>query len=326
MSIRLGVLGAARITPAAVIGPARRSARVRVVAVAARDAGRARRFAEEHGVERVEPGYDALVESASVDAVYVALPAALHATWTRRALRAGKHVLCEKPFASNAGEAEAMVAAAVASDRVLFEACHDRFHPLADRIRAIVASDEIGQLRQIESSFTVGIPSGDIRHDLALGGGALMDIGCYSVRWVRFAAGAEPEVVAARAVEGAPGVDLSMSADLAFAGGVRGRIHCDMTPGLAFQCSLRVRGDAGELLVDNPLVPHAGHRLEVDGPRGRRTEQVDPDGPTTYDYQLEAFAAAVLDGGPRLAGGADAIANMRVIDAIYRAAGMSPRG
>lgn len=97
-----------------------------------------------------------------------------------------------------------------------------------------------------------------------------------------------------------------------------------MAPGMERRATLRVRGDDGELFVENPLAPHSGHRLQVEGPGGTRTEQVA--GATTYNHQLKAFAAAVLDGGPRLTGGADAIANMRVIDAIYRAAGMSPRG
>ena len=327
--LRLGVLGAARITPPAVIEPARRSARVRVVAIAARDTARAQRFALDHGSLRVEPGYDALLESPDVNAVYIALPAALHAHWTVRALRAGKHVLCEKPFASNAGEAEQMVAAAALADRVLLEAFHYRFHPLADRIRAIAASGEIGRIDAIDGVFTVAIRPGDIRHDLALGGGGLIDLGCYPVHWARLVASSEPAVVSAEATLGAPGIDMSMTAELAFTApdggpGARARIHCSMASGMERRATLHVRGDRGELTVENPLAPHAGHRLEVHGPDGTRTENVA--GGTTYDHQLEAFAAAVLDGGPRITGGADAIANMRVIDAIYRAAGMSPRG
>jgi predicted dehydrogenase len=327
--LRLGVLGAARIAPAAVIEPALRSSRVRVVAVAARDAVRAQRFALEHGALRVEPGYDALVDSPDVDAVYIALPAALHAHWTVRALHAGKHVLCEKPFASNAREAEQMVAAAIAADRVLLEAFHYRFHPLADRIRAIVTSGEIGRVVAIDGLFTVAIRPGDIRHDLALGGGGLMDLGCYPVHWARLVAGTEPTVASAEAILGAPGIDMSMTAELAFTdrdggAGASARIHCSMAPGVERRATLHVRGDRGELMVENPLAPHTGHRLDIHGPDGPRTENVA--GRTTYDHQLEAFAAAVLDGGPRITGGADSIANMRVIDAIYRAAGMSPRG
>jgi predicted dehydrogenase len=272
-----------------------------------------------------------------VDAVYVALPAALHAPWTLRALQAGKHVLCEKPFAANAVEAERMVAAAAVADRVLLEAFHYRFHPLADRLRALVTGGEIGAVRDIEGEFTVAIPRGNIRHDLALGGGALMDLGCYLVHWARLVAGHdggdphtpgpaghEPEVVSAEAVEGEPGVDQVMTAELVFEGGVRAKVHCSMAPGAKAQNQLRVRGNGGEIRVDNLLVPHLGHRMEITTSAGVRTEQ--RNGGTTYDYQLEAFAAAVLDGGPRITGGADAIANMRVIDAIYRAASMSPRG
>src|SRR5580692_7831774 len=167
--LRIGVLGAARVATYALMEPSRRSARVRVVAVAARDPERARRFAHDHGAGRVEPDYDALVRAADVDAVYVALPASLHGEWTLRALAAGKHVLCEKPFAMNAGEAERMVSAAGAAGRVLVEAFHWRFHPLADRLAAILAGGEIGAIRAIDAGFTAGIDPGDIRYDLALG-------------------------------------------------------------------------------------------------------------------------------------------------------------
>ncbi len=331
--LRLGILGAARIAPAAVVEPARRSGRVRVVAIAARDAARAQRFADAHGAPpealRVLRDYDALIDDAEIDAVYVALPAALHARWTSRALGAGKHVLCEKPFASNADEAVQMVDAATRADRVLLEAFHYRFHPLAERVRAIVTSGELGRIRDIEATFTVAVQPGNIRHDLALGGGALMDLGCYPVHWARLVAAAEPTVISAEATLAAPGVDMVMTADLAFTApdggaGAHARIHCSMALDTERKNGLRVRGESGELDVDNLLAPHSGHLLSVRGPGGQRTEQVA--GKRTYDHQLEAFAAAVLDGGPRITGGADAIANMRVIDAIYRAAGMSPRG
>ena len=236
-------------------------------------------------------------------------------------------MLCEKPFASNGGEAERMVTEADARGLVLMEAFHWRYHPLAARIREIVTRGETGPVREIDAGFTVGIgDTGDIRHDLALGGGALMDLGCYAIQWARFVAGSEPEVVSAEAVVGRPGVDVAMTAELSFAGGARARVRCSMDPAMPFRSWLHVRGEAGGFDVENPLAPHRGHSLAIRtaGAAAGRTEQVD--GRTTYDHQLEAFAAAVLDGARPPTGGADAIANMRVIDAIYGAAGLSPRG
>jgi predicted dehydrogenase len=322
--LRIGVLGAARVATYAMCEPARRSAQVRVVALAARDPERARRFAAEHGIDRVEEDYDALVEAPDVDAVYVALPAALHCAWTLRALEAGKHVLCEKPFASNAAEAEQMVASASAKNLVLVEAFHWRYHPLAARLLEIAASDEIGAIRGVDGGFTAGIPEHDIRYDLALGGGALMDLGCYPLHWARHLTASEPTVVRAEAVVGPPGVDVTLDADLAFPGEIHCHLHTSMTPTSPRRTWLRVRGGRGELFVDNPLHPHIGHQVEVRTGGTQRTERVA--GETTYDHQLAAFAAAVAGGAPAPTGGADAVANMRAIDAIYRAAGLSPRG
>ena len=147
------------------------------------------------------------------------------------ALEAGKHVLCEKPLGSNAADAEAMVAAAEAADRVLVEAYHWRYHPLADRIVEIVASGRLGELRRVTGTFTIpsgGIPRSDIRWDLALGGGALMDLGCYALQWCRLVAGDEPEVLSAEAVSPVAGVDSSMVAELRFSETVTGSIRCSM--------------------------------------------------------------------------------------------------
>lgn len=323
--LRIGLLGAARIAPAAVIVPARELDRVEVVAVAARDATRAAAFAEEHEIPLVFDSYPALVESDAVDAVYIGLPPSEHERWTLAALDAGKHVLCEKPFACTATQAESMVAAADRTGLVLAEAFHWRYHPLAARIREVLRSGTIGRIVSIDASFSAAIPDvADIRHQLALGGGAMMDLGCYAVQWARFAAENEPEGIEATAVEGETGIDLSMEATLRFAGGIDAIVRCSMAPDVTTSNALRVIGDAGTVEVINPVAPHLGHSLVVQDRSGTSTETVP--GRTTYDHQLEAFVGAVLDGEPIPTGGADAIATMRVIDACYSAAGLPTRG
>src|SRR5205823_1392444 len=149
--VRIGTLGAARITPAALIKPAKETPEVDVVAAAARDEARAEKLAARHGIGRVHASYDALLADPEVDAVYNPLPNALHAEWTIKALEAGKHVLCEKPFTSNAAEAELVAKTAEATGLVVMEAFHWRYHPLAARVLDIVGSGELGELRRVES-------------------------------------------------------------------------------------------------------------------------------------------------------------------------------
>jgi predicted dehydrogenase len=295
-----------------------------VAAVAARDEARAGRFAARHGVARVHASYGALLDDPGIDAVYIPLPNGLHCEWTLRALEAGKHVLCEKPLASNAAEALRMADAARSAGRRLVEAFHWRYHPLAGRLREIVASGELGTVRHLEAELVIPLllPR-DIRWRLDLAGGATMDVGCYTIHMLRTLAGAEPEVVRARARSLRPGVDRWMRAEMRFADGRTGRITCALLGARVLRARARVVGSAGVLDVQNPLVPHLFHRLRVRTARGTRRERVA--GRATYVHQLEAFVAAVRDGTPLPTDPADAVANMRVIDSVYDAAGLGRR-
>lgn len=321
--MRIGALGAARITPAALLEPAAGTSGVEVAAVAARDPERAAVLAEAHGIGRVHDTYAALVGDGELDAVYIALPPSEHARWAVAALEAGRHVLVEKPFARNAAEARTMVDAAARSGLVLMEAFHWRYHPLAARMLELTG--RLGRLHRGEGVFRTEIPEGDIRHRLELGGGATMDLGCYPVHWLRTLTGEEPEVTGAVAEVGLPGVDLALSAELRFPTGATARVTSAMDgpPGHP-EWWLRLEGEAGSLFVDNPCAPHLGHRLVAELAGGERLEETVP-GQTTYAYQLRAFVAAVAGEAVPLTGGADAVGNMAVIDAMYRAAGLEAR-
>jgi predicted dehydrogenase len=325
--LRLGLLAAARITGPAVVEPARLVDGVELVAVGARDATRARASADEWGVPQALGSYADLVTSPDVDAVYVATPAALHERWTVAALEAGKHVLCEKPLASNAVEARRMVDAAVAADRVLMEAFHWRYHPLVAQMRSILDGGRIGAIRRLDARFDLPdgrIPRGDIRWDLSLGGGALMDLGCYSVQWVRWAVGEEPVVVSATAECPVDEIDGRLVAELAFPSGPTARVSCSMIgPSPEPDIRLDVTGSAGRMLVTNPLAPQSGARLVVETTGG--TDELAVDTSTTYEHQLRAFRDAVRDDVAPPTSGADSVATMALIDAIYTAAGLSPR-
>ncbi|MDV3136650.1 Gfo/Idh/MocA family oxidoreductase [Mycobacterium sp. 29Ha] len=323
--VRIGVLGAARIAPLALIQPARDNAEVVVAAVAARDVTRAQAFAAKHGIARAHDSYEALIADPDVDAVYNPLPNGLHGKWTRAAIAAGKHVLCEKPFTANAAEASEIAELAATSDRVVMEAFHYRYHPLALRIEQIAASGELGKLERVESAFCFPLPKfSDIRYNYSLAGGATMDVGCYAVHMARTFGGSTPEVVSAQAKLRDAQVDRAMTAELRFAGGHTGGIRCSMWSSDLFQLSAKIVGDRGEvrLRVRNPMAPPF-RRLSVRSSEGFRKERFPRR--SSYAYQLDAFAAAVLRGEPVTTTPEDALENMLVIDAIYRAAGLPLR-
>jgi predicted dehydrogenase len=320
----MGILGAAKIAPAALIRPAREVPDAEVVSVAARDPERARQFADKHGIARVHPTYEALIGDPDIDAVYNPLPNGLHGRWMLAAIAAGKHVLCEKPFTANANEAATVARAGDEAGLVVMEAFHYRHHPLAARMREVVDQGLIGEVRHIEAWMCFPLPNRrDIRYRLDLAGGATMDAGCYALNMIRFMAGSEPEVVSARAKLSSPGVDRAMVADLSFADGRTARMHTSMWSSEVLRIGVRVTGDGGELRVLNPVAPQHYHRLAVRTPAGKRVEHIA--GPSTYQYQLEHFTAAVLAGGPVITTTADAVANMAVVDAVYAAAGLPVR-
>jgi predicted dehydrogenase len=322
--LRIGILGAARIAPMALVRPARRVPEARVVGVAAREPEKARRFAARHGIPEVFASYDELLASPRIDAVYNPLPNGLHCEWTLRALLAGKHVLCEKPMASNAAEAERMAEAAERAGRVLVEAFHWRYHPLAARMRELVRT-RLGRIEHVEARLCIPfLLPGDIRFRYELAGGATMDTGCYTVNMVRWLAGAEPEVVSAEARLSSPKVDRWMRAELRFPDGRTGRITCSLLSSTLLSISASARGSEGVMRVFNPLAPHVHHRLSLRTSQGRQSERVA--GEATYTHQLRAFVAHVRGGAPMSSDAADAIANMRVIDAIYAKAGLPLRG
>ena len=322
--VHIGILGAARIVPSALIKPAQQVAEVTVDGIAARDAARARAFAQKHHIPKVFASYDALLADPTINAVYIPLPNGLHAPWTIQALQAGKHVLCEKPFASNAAEAEQMAEAAQQSQLVLMEAFHYRYHPLAARMKEIVTTGELGALRRIEAWLCFPLFSRrDIRYNLSLAGGATMDAGSYTINVLRFLAGEEPEVVQAVARLASPEVDRRMDAEMRFPSGVTGHITASLLSRTLLRIGVRVTGERGEMNVFNFVAPHVYNRLSVRTAQGKRNERVA--GEATYTYQLRAFAQAILQGKPVPTGPAEAIANMRVIDAAYRQAGLHPR-
>jgi D-xylose 1-dehydrogenase (NADP+, D-xylono-1,5-lactone-forming) len=244
--LRIGILGAARIAVSFLAG-ARLSSRVEVVAVGSRDSGRAAEFARAHGVERAMT-YEELLASPDIDAVYIPLPNSLHAPWSIRAARAGKHVLCEKPLALSEPEALEMFAAADSTGVVLLEGYPYMFQPQTLEIERLIAAGAIGEVQSISAScgFTISNDQ-DIRFDPALGGGALLDAGCYPVSFIRQIIGSRPERVSAVA-RWHKGVDQTLAATLEFASGAIAQVSCSFATGL--HRSALIAGSAGIIETD----------------------------------------------------------------------------
>ena len=233
-------------------------------------------------------------------------------------------MLCEKPIASNAEEAARMAEAAERTGRVLTEAFHWRYHPLAARMREVVQT-ELGEVAHVEAMLCFPLPFfNDIRYSWDLAGGAMMDAGCYTVNMVRWLAGAEPEVVSAEARLAKPKIDRWMRAEMRFPDGRTARITAALFSARLLAMKASARGSGGEMHVFNPLAPHFYHSLKIAKPGKTTRERIRGD--ATYTHQLRAFAEHVRGGKPMSSDARDGIANMRVIDAIYRAAGLPRRG
>ena len=295
-----------------------------VTAVAARDRTRAEAFANKHNIPRVLDSYAALLEDPDIDAVYNPLPNGLHGYWTIEALKAGKHVLCEKPFTANADEARTVAAAANRTPGlVVMEAFHYQYHPLSKRLVEIVRSGELGNITDIDVAFSAPLwRKGDIRYQLALAGGATMDMGCYPVSLLRLLAPG-PRVINASAKLSSPGVDRAMDAHFSLPDGGRAHIGCSMFSSSILRMHVDVTGDSGKVSVFNPFGPQYGHRMKVTTTLGSRRERFSRK--ATYDFQLEAFVAAVEDGASFPTTATDAIRTMELIDSIYLAAGLPAR-
>jgi predicted dehydrogenase len=323
--LRWGILSTAAIGRTKVIPAIQRGVRSEVVAIASRDGDVARRVAAELGIPAAHSSYEAMLADPDVDAVYIPLPNHLHKPWTIAAARAGKHVMCEKPLALTARDAEEMIEACDREGVRLMEAFMYRVHPSWVAVRELVAGGRIGRLTAVQSwfSFYNDDPS-NIRNILDAGGGALYDIGCYNVSLSRMLFGGEPTgLTAAITRDPATGIDAVTSAILEFGDGVA-----------TFTCSIRaeddqrveIYGTTGRISIGIPFNIPPDRTTEVriaaggDPPVAPHLETLTFDPADPYTIEADAFAAAVLDGAALPFPTEDAVGNLRVIEAIFRAA------
>ncbi|HEX6291944.1 MAG TPA: Gfo/Idh/MocA family oxidoreductase [Herpetosiphonaceae bacterium] len=317
--LRWGVLGAANIARKKVIPAIQASTYGTVVAIASRDRARAEQLAQDAKIAQVFDDYTALLNSSEIDAVYIPLPNSEHYRWTIAAAQAGKHILCEKPLALTVQQAEEMVAAAERAGVKLAEAFMYRHHPIVKDILDLLHGGMIGELRIVRGTFSFGIVAdSNIRLSKELGGGALMDVGCYGVNLARLAVGTEPEAVAAVAVYGPSGVDESFIGVMRFPNGVVAEI--DVSLKAAGDTRYELIGSSGRIFVRQGFRPEANEEGEIQVHQNGEVSRIFTDTVDQYQLMVDEFARAALEDRPLRYPPQDAVANMRVIEALRKAA------
>lgn len=313
--LRFGILGCARIVRRAIAGALAQTELAEGVAIASRRPGEAAAWAAEYGWARAYDGYEALIADRDVDAVYIPLSNELHREWTLRAAAAGKHVLCEKPLAMHAAEAEEMVDGCRRAGVVLMEAFMWRHHPRVTRVREWLRDGALGQLLAVKMDFSFDIQRDDWRLDPRRGAGAVFDLGCYGINAARLFSGTEPTEVIARSRFHAPDVDMSTGLLLRFPGGVMGLVDCSFES--PDRNRIEVVGTRGSVELPGGVLPAREAELVRTTAAGRETLRL----PAADQYvgQLETFCQSVA-AGRLLEPAEDGLANMRVIDRVRASA------
>jgi predicted dehydrogenase len=318
-AVRFGVLGAARVLLTGLVQPARAVPAADIRALASRTPGKARRVAAQHGIPAIFDSYEALLAQPDIDAIYIALPPALHPEWAQRALQAGKHVLCEKPLAPNAAAAAEMANCAERHGLVLAEGMHVRYLTALRRQRSMIAGGELGRLRHVDATFrmpSVSFAKDDFRVTFELGGGAGLDLGCYAASCLRYVTDAEPTVLSAEARCEVHDVDLWMRALVALPSGASAAVEC----GLKGTYTPRFGVTA---ICQNGMIESGMNGLVWTKDGCRHQTPMAPD--WTYKLQLEAFVRRVRGEAEDLVSLDDSVATARLIDAMYMGAGLPLR-
>jgi D-xylose 1-dehydrogenase (NADP+, D-xylono-1,5-lactone-forming) len=312
--VKWGLLSTADINRKVIPGM-RASEKVELIAVASREQMRADEYAREWEIERAYGSYEALLEDADVEAVYISLPNTLHCEWSIRAVEAGKHVLCEKPMSRHLADVESAFDAAERSGRILTEAFMYRHNPQTARLRQLVDDGAIGDLRVVRSCFSYALyDEGNIRLRTDVEGGSLMDVGCYCVSGSRLLGG-EPERVYGEQFVGPSGTDWVFTGSLRFPGDVLAQFDCGTA--LGERDELEAIGTEGSLFLDDPW-----HCVEpvIELRRDGQVERIELEHADSYRLEVEDLSDAIRGGGEALLGREDAVGQARAIEALFRSA------
>jgi predicted dehydrogenase len=317
-ALRWGLLGVARINRS-LIPALRASPRSELAAVASRDPAKAAAYAREWGIPRTFGRYEDLLADGEIDVVYNPLPNGLHAEWTIRAARAGKHVLCEKPLAISVEEVDAIAEAARKAKVVVAEGLMYRHQNLTREVRTMVGRGALGELRVVRGSFTFPLTrEGDVRLDPALGGGCLWDLGVYPIGYARMMIGSEPAEAFGWQTLGPTGVDVAFAGQLRFPAGVV--LQCDTGFGAAFRRDVEIVGSEASLFIPNPFKPGPSEPVHLVRGDDRQTIHVAGADAHLYLGEVEDLTDAVLLGRPPAVSLADSRGTVAAIVALLRSA------
>jgi len=314
--VQWGILSTANIGREHLINAIRESVDGEVAAVASRDADKARAFAEEMNIPRALDSYEALLADPAIDAIYIPLPISMHREWSLRCLEAGKPVLCEKPLCANEKDAREVLEAFHQAGVLISEGYMYLHNPLHHRVRELIRSGAIGELRFIQSTFNISLPKDDIRFRPEMGGGALLDLGCYCVGISRFLTGEEPlESHGSFAIGKDSGVDESATGIMKFPGGALATFACSMVS--AFDISYQVFGSTGRILVDKGgMVAWPGETFSIKLWKGDDYEEISLPPFNHYTAQVDAFNQTLLEGKLQATPHEESLANLRTMDAL----------
>ena len=314
MPVTWGILSTADINKKLLPG-AQESDQVEVLAVGSRDLERAREFGAEWGIPRAYGSYEEFLADPDIEAVYIPLPNTMHCEWSIRALEAEKHVLCEKPLSRHTADVEAAFDVAERTGRLLSEAFMYRHNPQTKKLKELVDSGAIGELRLIRSTFSYSLfDASNIRLRTEVEGGSLMDVGCYCISGSRLLGG-EPEVVSGQQFVGPSGTDWVFAGTMQFPGGVLATFDCGTS--LPERDELEAIGTEGSLFVDDPWhCFNPGIELR----RGGTVEWIEVERVNSYRLELEDLGAAIRGQGTPLLGREDAVQQARVIEALFQSA------
>ncbi len=317
--IRWGVLSTAKIAKSAMIPAIRESRNGEVIAVASRNLEKAQAFADEMKLPKAYGSYEELLGDPEIDAIYNPLPVSLHALWCLRCAEAGKPVLCEKPFTLNADEARQVVDAFAQRNLLVAESLMYRYHPLTRTFLKLLADGAVGELHMVYAQFNASAGGDDIRMKKAMGGGGLLDLGCYSVSIIRHMAGEEPDVVQSVATYNDDGVDVQLTGAMLFPSGVVGHFGCALET--HFDCSYGASGSAGRLLIDHGATcAWPGEAFKIKHWKDEQYEEIETPAANHYTMIAEDFGDALQQNKPMEFSLDDTLANMKALDRVAASA------